>query len=68
MLASDAAIAAAKKAHHKPKVIKDAAVSQTLTKKEIITIKDSITVKEFSEKSGIQFPLILKAMLSNKLL
>ncbi len=53
---------------HQPKVIKEAAVSDTLTKKESIVIKDVISVKEFSEKSGIPFPQILKHMLANKIL
>lgn len=52
----------------KPKVIKEAAVSGTLTKKDSIVIKDVISVKEFSEKSGIPFPQILKHMLANKIL
>jgi translation initiation factor IF-2 len=52
----------------KVKVIKEAAVSGTLTKKENIIIKGVISVKEFSEKSGIPFPDILKHMLANKIL
>ena len=53
---------------HKPKTIKEAAVSDSLVKKENIVIKDVISVKEFSEKSGIPFPQILKFMLSNKIM
>lgn len=52
----------------KTKIIKEAAVSDSLVKKETIIIKDVISVKEFSEKSGIPFPQILKYMLSNKLM
>ena len=52
----------------KIKVIKEAAVSGTLTKKESIIVKGVISVKEFSEKSGIPFPDILKHMLANKIL
>jgi translation initiation factor IF-2 len=51
----------------KLKIIKEAAVSGTLTKKDSIIIKDVISVKEFSEKSGIPFPQILKHMLANKI-
>jgi len=49
-------------------VIKQAAVSDSLIKKDSILIKDVISVKEFSEKSGIPFPQILKHMLANKIL
>ncbi len=52
----------------KPKIIKEAAVSDSLIKKENIIIKDVISVKEFSEKSGIPFPQILKFMLTNKIM
>lgn len=52
----------------KPKVVREAAVSDSLVKKENIIIKDVISVKEFSEKSGIPFPQILKFMLTNKIM
>jgi len=52
----------------KVKIIKEAMVSGTLTKKDSIVIKGVISVKEFSEKSWIQFQDILKHMLANKIL
>lgn len=52
----------------KPKIIKEATVSDSLVKKDSIVIKDVISVKEFSEKSGIPFPQILKFMLANKMM
>lgn len=52
----------------KPKIIKEAAVSDSLVKKENIIIKDIISVKEFSEKSWIPFSQILKFMLTNKIM
>lgn len=51
------------------KVKKDrkVAVSESLVKKENIEIDKNISVKEFSEKSGIPFTEILKYMISNKI-
>lgn len=43
-------------------------VSDSLVKKDSIVIKETISVKEFSEKSGIPFPQILKFMLANKIM
>lgn len=43
-------------------------VSDSLKKKETITIGDSITVKEFSEKMWVPLPEVMKVLLSNKIL
>ena len=42
--------------------------SQTLVKKSEIEIWDSITVKEFSEKSGIPLNEVMKTLLKNKII
>jgi translation initiation factor IF-2 len=43
-------------------------VSDSLKKKETITIWDAITVKEFSEKMWVPLPEVMKVLLSNKIL
>lgn len=43
-------------------------VSDSLKKKETITIWDTITVKEFSEKMWVPLPEVMKVLLSNKIL
>lgn len=47
---------------------KEHKVSDALIKKSLITIGDSITVKEFSEKMGIPLPEVVKKMLINKII
>lgn len=51
-----------------PKVVKEAWVSGNLVKKQEIIIGDSITVKEFSEKMGVQLPELIKKFLQNKIM
>lgn len=51
-----------------PKVVKEAGVSSNLVKKQEIIIGDTITVKEFSEKMGVQLPELLKKFLQNKVM
>ncbi len=58
--------AAATPASTKPK--KEATVSTNLKKKTEITISNMITVKEFSEKTGVPFPELMKVMISNKII
>lgn len=43
-------------------------VSDSLKKKSIVQIWDSITVKEFSEKMWVPFPEVMKVLLSNKII
>ncbi len=42
-------------------------VSQTLKKKEKITISDNITIKEFSEKMWVSLQEVMKTLLANKI-
>lgn len=42
-------------------------VSDSLKKKWTITVGDSVTVKEFSEKMGIPLPEVMKVLLANKI-
>jgi len=53
----------------KPKVKpEDYKVSNTLTLKEEITLPETITVKEFSEKLGVPIGELIKAFISNKMM
>jgi len=38
-----------------------------LKKKGTVTVGDSVTVKEFSEKMGIPLPEVMKVLLANKI-
>lgn len=51
-----------------PKEEKTYKVSDSLKKKETISIGESITVKEFSEKMGVPLWEVIKVLLSNKIL
>lgn len=53
----------------KPKAtVEDYKVSSTLTLKEEITLPDTITVKEFSEKLGVPIGELIKAFIANKMM
>lgn len=53
----------------KPKAsIEDYKVSNTLTLKEEITLSDTITVKEFSEKLGVPISELIKRFIANKMM
>lgn len=46
----------------------DYKVSQTISRKEEITIGDSVTVKEFAEKMGVPIAEVIKKFIANKML
>lgn len=48
-----------------PKVQKEATTSANLVKKTEVTIDETITVKEFSEKIGVPLPDVMKKLISN---
>jgi translation initiation factor IF-2 len=53
----------------KPKATaEDYKVSNTLTLKEEITLPDTITVKEFSEKLGVPIGELIKKFIANKMM
>lgn len=47
------------------KVHKEATTSANLVKKTEVTIEDTITVKEFSEKIGVPLPEVMKKLIAN---
>jgi translation initiation factor IF-2 len=47
---------------------KQASVSQNLVKKDVVTMSESISVKEFSEKMWVPLPEVMKKLLANKIL
>lgn len=51
-----------------PKVYKEAQSSANLVKKQEITINETITVKEFSEKMGVPLQELMKKLIANKIM
>ncbi len=51
-----------------PRVVKEATGSANLVKKQEITINETITVKEFSEKMGVPLQEVMKKLLANKIM
>ena len=60
--------AATPQAPRAPKVYKEAQSSANLVKKQEITINETITVKEFSEKMGVPLQELMKKLIANKIM
>lgn len=51
-----------------PKIHREAQSSANLVKKQEITINETITVKEFSEKMGVPLQELMKKLIANKIM